>query len=187
MQYIFTFSSTILLLLGGLSASKKISIWNVVNVGHQPSCERADTASSSETLCVTAYSVSSIVEFDWVKGNYDWIVPSKQRLLLSQFVFSEDGSFTYVLPYDNTTTYRLYGAWAFNDEGERIFQGSTGTNNGAGSSTSILVSGRTYVYGGQTRATLSYASGANYYAKVNNAEFANSASKRFNAKIVLAR
>jgi len=74
-----------------------------------------------------------------------------------------------------------------NDAGERIFQGSTGSNNGAGSSTSILVSGRTYTHAGQTRATMSYASGANYYAKVNNTEFTNSASKRFNAKVVLVK
>lgn len=133
------------------------------------------------------FQVSSIVQFDWLKGNYEWAEPSKQRLLQSQFIFNSDGSFTYVLPYDNSTTYRLYGAWSLNEEGERIFEGSTGSSNGAGSGTSILISGRVYSYAGQSRATISYASGASYYAKVNNSEFTNSASKRFNAKVVLVK
>jgi hypothetical protein len=76
---------------------------------------------------------------------------------------------------------------SLNEEGERIFEGSTGSSNGAGSGTSILISGRVYSYAGQSRATISYASGASYYAKVNNSEFTNSASKRFNAKVVLVK
>jgi hypothetical protein len=129
--------------------------------------------------------VASIVKFDWIKGNYEWYQPSKQRLQQSQFVFKDGGDFVYVLPYDYTTTYRLYGSWYRSDSGDLFFEGSTGSSNGAGSGTSIHVNGRVYEYGSQLRATLSYASGANYYAKVNNTEFVNSASKRFNALVVL--
>lgn len=142
------------------------------------------TAPASDK-CLSSFSVASILEFDWIRGNYEWQQPSQQRLLASQFIFNAGGSFTYVLPYDYSTTYYLYGTWYLSDSGECFFEGSTGTSNGAGSGTSIHINGRVYQYGSQTRATISYASGANYYAKVNNAEFVNSASKRFNAKIVL--
>lgn len=178
----------LLVLLSGLSTVCDPATWEALAKGLESyNQQQQSTTNANASQTGVTYQVSSIVEFDWLKGNYDWIAPSKQRLLQSRFVFHGDGSFTYVLPYDNTTTYRLYGAWSLNDSGERVFQGSTGTNNGAGSSTSILVSGRTYSYAGQMRATISYASGANYYAKVNNTEFTNSASKRFNAKVVLVK
>lgn len=134
---------------------------------------------------VSTYTVSSIVEFEWIKGNYEWVQPSRQRLLQSQLVFNKDGSFVYVLPYDTYTTYYLSGAWYLNDSGERIFEGSTATSNGAGSGTKILINGKMYKYGSETRAVISYASGANYYAKVNGTEFSNNVSKQFNAKVVL--
>lgn len=177
-----------IMLISSLSTACDPATWEALAQGLESYNQQQQTsANTNASQGGATFRVSSIVEFDWLKGNYDWIAPSKQRLLQSQFVFHADGSFTYVLPYDNTTTYRLNGDWSFNDSGERVFQGSTGTGNGAGSSTSILVSGRTYSYAGQVRATLSYASGANYYAKVNNTEFNNSASKRFNAKIVLVK
>ncbi len=186
MQRKFFIMFPILLLLSSIFSACDPATWDALAQGLE-TYNQQQTNISNTSQAGTTFRVSAIAEFDWIKGNYDWIAPSKQRLLQSQFVFHGDGSFTYVLPYDNTTTYRLYGAWSFNDDGERIFQGSTGSSNGAGSSTSILISGRTYAYAGQTRATITYASGANYYAKVNNAEFTNNASKRFNAKVVLVR
>jgi len=176
-----------MLLISGIYSACDPATWEALVQGLESYNQQQQTAASTTSQRGDSFRVNSIVEFDWLKGNYDWIEPSKQRLLQSQFVFHSDGSFTYILPYDNSTTYRLYGTWWLTDAGERRFEGSTGSSNGAGSGTSILISGRTYAYAGQTRATMSYASGATYYAKVNNSEFQNSASKRFNAKVVLVK
>lgn len=129
--------------------------------------------------------VSKIVNFSWIRGRTSWISSSKERLRNSRIDFDDYGNCTFIMPWDNSTTYRLKGDYWTDGDDVIHFLVSRRTSNYAGSGTQLLISGSIYTRGNNIYADLDYGSKANYYADVNDTQFFNTASKRFTAKVAL--
>ena len=129
----------------------------------------------------TTLSTVSVDQFNWIEGLPAWQQDSRTRLYSSKFKFGTAGGFTYTFQYDSTHKYTLHGEY-YQDGNEYLFVAIRNTNNGSGSGTQVLVQGLITPTGnGQYRVQMDYGSSANYSAIVNNQQFLNSASKRFQA------
>lgn len=157
------------------------------------SCEKSEdlapslTGGESSTAITsgTTLSTVSVDQFIWIEGLSSWKQDSKNRLYSSKFIFGASGRFTYTFQYDSSRKYTLSGEYYPNGN-EYLFIADRYTNNNAGSGTQMLVQGRiSPKNNGQYRVQMDFGSSANYSAIVNNQQFLNSASKRFQAAMTV--